>query len=134
MYGDHLPLLGTEGSTYTGGGLVPEDVEFNFADHEVLQKTPFVIWANYSLEQYNLPEEISPVGLSLFTLKAANLDSVPWHFKVADDFNREYPIFTPQLIKNKAGEKVSSVSEKDLEYNYMLVQHDILYGKKYSLK
>ena len=134
MYGDHLPLLGTEGSTYIDGGFIPAGEEFDFAGYESMQKTPFAIWANYPIDQYNLPDEVSPVGLSLFTLKAANLDSVPWNFKVADDFNRVYPIFSPQIIKNSEGEKVSSVSEKDLEYNYMLVQHDILFGKKYALK
>ena len=134
MYGDHLPLLGTDGSTYTDGGFIPGTGEFDYTKHEEMMKTPYLVWANYPIDAYNLPDELSAVGLSLFTLKAANLESVPWHFKLIDDFNSKYPVFTPHIIKNSDGEKVSSVSEKDLEYNYQLVQNDVLYGQKYSLK
>lgn len=135
MYGDHLPLLGTEGSTYIDGGFIPVEGEFDYTAHEQLFKTPYVVWANYPIDCYNLPDEISPVGLSLFTLKAANLSTVPWHFNLIDRFNAKYPVFTPHVKKNTE-KKVSSVSEEDLQLkqDYEAVQYDILYGEKYSLK
>lgn len=134
MYGDHLPLLGTDGSTYIDGGFIPKECGFDYQNHENMFKTPYIIWSNYELGDYNLREEETAVGLSLFTLKAANIDNVPWYYMMINDFNRDYPVFTPYVIKNSENEKVPAVSDEDSEksHNYQILQYDLLYGQQFA--
>ena len=134
MYGDHLPLLGTDGSTYIDGGMIPDSGEFDYTQHEELFKTPYIIWSNYPLGDYNISEEMSAVGLSMFTLKVANLDEIPWYYMLINEFNSKYPIYTPNVIKNAKKETVPNISDEDwpTTYAYKLLQYDLLYGNKFS--
>ncbi len=135
MYGDHLPLLGTDGSTYVDGKMVSDEGEFDYTKHEELFKTPYIIWTNYELgEGYHITEEMSAVGLSLLTLKMANLDEIPWYYMLIYQFNEKYPVYTPNVIKNSVFETVPNISDEDwpTTFAYKLVQYDLIYGNKYS--
>ena len=134
MYGDHLPLLGTDGSTFLNGGFIPKECGFDYQKHEDMFKTPYIVWSNYEIKDHGLREEETAVGLSLFTLKAANIDNLPWRYKMINDFNRDYPVFSPYVIKNAENETVPAVSDEDQKKSddYKLLQYDILYGQQFA--
>lgn len=137
MYGDHLPLLGNEGSTYVSGGMIENDGTFDYKKHEDLFKTPYIIWSNYDLStEYEIPEVMSPQKLSVLTMRIANFDYVPWYWYLFDEFYSKYPVYSQYVIKNGNYETVSNISDADwpTARSYKLVQYDLIYGKKYSEK
>lgn len=138
MYGDHLPLLGTDGSTYRDGGfVVGDDGTFKTYKYEQLYHTPYVIWANYDLgNDFSLPKEISAGNLGLQIAKLASLDSYPWYFSFLEDFYKEYPVYEITAMKNKSYERVKKLTEKyeKTAKEFELIEYDIINGKKYSYK
>lgn len=137
MYGDHLPLLGNEGSTYVSGGMIKDGGAFDYKKHEELFKTPYIIWSNYDLSpEYNIAEIMSPQTLSMLTMRLANFKSVPWFYFLFDEFYEKYPVYSRFVVKNSAFETVDNISDEDwaTTFAYKLVQYDLIYGKKYSEK
>lgn len=136
MYGDHLPLLGTEGSTYVDGGFVEKESVFQYYKHEQLYHTPYVIWANYDLGDLDLPKEISPGNLGLQVAKLSSLSTYPWYFSFLDSFYKEYPVYENIAIKNENFEKVNTVSEehKEKAKTFEFIEYDIINGKQFSYK
>lgn len=137
MYGDHLPLLGNEGSTYVNGGMIKEPGALDYKKHEELFKTPYIIWSNYDLSpEYDISEITSPQRLAMLTMRIANFKSVPWYYFLFDEFYEKYPVYSQFTIKNSEYETVDNISGEDwpMTFAYKLVQYDLIYGKKYSEK
>lgn len=138
MYGDHLPLLGTDGSTYRDGGfVVGDDGTFKTYKYEQLYHTPYVIWANYDLgDDFTLPKEISAGNLGLQVAKLASLDSYPWYFSFLNDFYSEYPVYETSAMKNKKLERVKKIEGEyaDKVKDFEMIEYDIINGKRYSYK
>ncbi len=135
MYGDHLPLLGDEGSTYIDAGLIPKpEDKFVAKDNPVLFETPYIVWANYDVDLSDFADPISPANLGLSVYSLANLNDVPWYYNWIYNFYSEYPVYSPYTIENKNHVTIEQTEEKHhgmaVEYKY--IQYDILHGKKYA--
>ncbi len=135
MYGDHMPLLGTNESTYKDTGYIEEE-KTNYNAHPKLFSTPFVIWANYDISENDIPQKVSPAKLGLELLKLSGAKNIPWHFSVIDGFYKKYPVSKGGLAITGENEVVSGVREEDglLKRDYQHIQYDILYGKQYVTK
>ncbi len=132
MYGDHLPLLGDNGSTYFDGGLIENPGWFDFRQHEEMQKTPYAIWSNYDAE-IEVPKLMSPGALSCQVLKISGVGDVPVYYDAINNFYKKYPVCSSSMTKNKNLENVQSADKKSLS-TYELLQYDLLYGNRYALK
>ena len=134
MYGDHLPLLGTEGSTYQDGGFVEKKASFNYSEFEQLYKTPYVVWANYDISSYEFPEEISAGNLGVKIAQMAKLESIPWYYTFLDEFYTKYPVYENSAIKNQNMETIDDILKEDkpLQKKFELIEFDIINGKQYS--
>lgn len=135
MYGDHQPLLGTDGSTYSDGGMIEKKDTFIYTDFPQLYKTPYVVWSNYGAD-IKLPEYISANKLGLSLMDKANLESMPWYFSVFDKFYSLYPAYIKNNIYDNGGNRINDIDsdDKELEKDYRMIQYDLLHGEKYSVK
>ena len=131
MYGDHLPLLGTNGSTYMNGGLVEYTDNFVSSDYKELYETPYVVWTNYNKPNFNLTSKLSgnTLGIRLFL---ASGNEAPWYFNVLEEFCEKYPVVSKTAIYNSDME-LTEISGEDLhmEKDYKMIMYDILNGKNY---
>lgn len=132
MYGDHLPLLGTEGSTYKDGGMVLKDAEFNPAHYDELYHTPYIVWANYRIPDFELPEYISASNLGLSILKFSALEDVPWYQSVMYSMYKNYPVYTKHIRYNSNFAKPEGEDLSIFEKDYRLIQQDLLHFRNFS--
>ena len=135
MYGDHLPLLGTEGSTYIDSGFIKKPSEkFLAGDYTELHRTPYIVWANYDIDLTDFEDPISPANLGLSVYNLAGLTNVPWYYSLIDNFYDEYPVYSPYTIENKnhitIAETEDALHNMAVEYKY--IQYDLLHGKNYA--
>lgn len=132
MYGDHLPLLGVDGSPYTDTGFVEKKEKFVHSDFPQLYQTPYVVWANYDVDLSEVADPISPANLGLSVYKLAGLEKSPWYYSFIDNFYKEYPVYSPYTIKDKYQVTISQTEDKhhEMAVEYKLVQYDILRGNK----
>lgn len=134
MYGDHLPLIGNNGSTYMNGGLVEQSDEFVSYNYPFLHETPYVVWTNYDCDRIELDEIVSGNNLGLSILKASGC-SVPWYFNVINEFCNKYPAHIRSVTYNKNMEMIDGIAEEDMPLvdDYKMIMYDILNGEKYSI-
>ena len=126
MYGDHLPLLGTEGSTYVAGEMAPKGREFNPVETDELYYTPYIVWANYDISDLDLPKYVSPGNLGLSILKFSGLKNIPWYQSYMKSFYDKYPVYSANIRMDSDLNKITNVEEaKDFE----LVQYDLLHAR-----
>ena len=130
MYGDHLPLLGTDNSTYKKGGIVEDREVVDFPNEPQMYETPYVVWTNYDVGIETWPERISAAKLGLSALSLSGVDDVPWYFNMIYDFYDKYNVFQHYVTYDSNGERISGVDEK-LEERYKWIQYDVLNGKRY---
>lgn len=135
MYGDHLPLLGTQGSTFIDSGYIElAGDKFNADDYPELHETPYIVWANYNVDLSDFASPISPANLGLSVYKLSGLSNTPWYYSLIDNFYAEYPVYSPYTIQDKNNVTISQSEEKlhDMAIEYKYVQYDVLRGKKTS--
>lgn len=136
MYGDHLPLLGTNMSTLKDGGFVPNKEGINMADYPSLYETPYVLWTNYDTSEYILPERMSAAALGLTVMKMSGIENTAWYFDTATEFYSKYPAYHQYFVFNPSGEQFSDIAREDKQLleDYKMIQYDVLHGKNYYLK
>ena len=130
MYGDHLPLLGTEGSTYIKGEMAEEGKPFVSSEYDELYYTPYIVWSNYNIRDFDLPEYISAGNLGLFILEKAGLNDVPWYHSFMRQFYREYPVYLNKIKMNADGEKIDKA---EMGKDFKLLQCDLLHFNRYAI-
>lgn len=111
MFGDHLPVLGSNLSTYLKNGFEEESIDF--------YKTPYIIWANYDIN-IKVPELMSPSNLGLQVLRLANID-LPWYLLPFEELYKIEPALS---------QKFSNVNNQLLN-ECEIIQYDLLIKKKY---
>ncbi len=136
MYGDHLPLLGTDGSTYMSGGMVPESEVFNYGKYRQLYNTPYIIWANYDISDMDLPQFVSGANLGYRVYDASNAGDAPWYFGIYDEFYNKYSAYQLRMSYRSNGKFIGYMTGADdkMIMDYKYIQYDVLHGKRYSLK
>jgi len=132
MFGDHLPLLGTNGSTYMDSGFVEKSDTFTSSKHPHLYETPYVVWTNYPMPDFELSPRISgnTLGLKVFL---ASGNKAPWHLMVFDEFSDRYPATVNTAIYNAEMEKIDNILPEDAKLmdQVDLLIYDILHGEQY---
>lgn len=133
MYGDHLPLLGTEGKVYREGGYVEDTLPFVSNRHEKLHETPYIVWANYNVNLGGFNKKISAGKIALEVLKLGGLSQVPAYFDALYAFYQELPVVSPYYIYDAKGRKQESIPEsmQVTETAFRYIQYDLLHGKHY---
>lgn len=124
MFGDHQPIL-NDGFT--------EEIEKDSGSAEDIQKkftVPFMIWANYDIEEKEM-DTISPNFLSLITLDVANLPQSTMNQYLKTVYE-EYPANNINGAKKKGGGFVDSTifNEDETYLTYQKVQYYYLFDKK----
>lgn len=123
MFGDHQPRL-SDSSFYNTlygltEGLTDTDMIFN------QYKTPFIIWANYDIE------EMEGLDISMNYLGALLLDTIgiekTARFNYVFELMEEYPIITVNGYQDKRGNifEWSGTNEEFLDYR--ILQYDFLF-------
>lgn len=134
MYGDHLPLLGTDASTYIDGGMADKDKAFVSTEYDNLYYTPYIVWANYDISDFKLPEHISAGNLGLSIMEQAHLNEVPWYQSVMKDFFKLCPVYERYIQFNADGERIHELNDEQNAYmeDYKLLQLDLLNFSHYA--
>ena len=128
MYGDHQPWVSDliVNYYYKGADMPPEQMMDKY-------KTPFVIWANYDIEEAE-GYDISMNYLGGLILRTAGLPLSPY-FGFLEKQREEYPIITVNGYIDKDGNYANWGSEGEefpeyrmLQYNYLFDENTIQWG------
>lgn len=123
MFGDHQPKLGSEdfyNSIYAATeGLTEEQKLLN------MYKTPFIIWANYDIEEKQ-DLDISMNYLGEVLLETAGVPRSPY-FQFLSGLRQEYPIITVNGYVDADG-NFSAWSGENTEFSeYRILQYNYLF-------
>jgi len=129
IYGDHLPFLGLNSSTYYATNFLDDR---GFALNPQMYETPYLVWANFNISRLDLPERISPAHLGIETMKLSQIPDADWHYSFFEQFYNKYAVLQHTFVTNENGEYVVSASEKDLD-EYRYIQYDVLNGNRFSV-
>lgn len=131
MFGDHQPKFDDE-SFYSKiyadtEGLSREDILFN------QYKTPFIIWANYDIEEQS-GMDISINYLGPLLLQTAGLEGSAF-FNYLIQLMEEYPIISVNGYQDSesvkwewSGEKNEFIEYRMLQYNYLFDSDPVMWG------
>lgn len=134
FFGDHLPSLGSEYSSYIETNFInsANEQDLTLSDKAKMKQTPLVLWSNYkTIEQAK--SVLSPSFLAPLIFEAANLE-MPKYYKFLKDFSDKLPGYT-KTVKVSADNTHSEKTPdryNDLEKIYELIQYDLLFGKQFS--
>ena len=133
MFGDHWPNLGQE---FTGDLLQVDTGNMTITDLMREYEVPFVIWANYPLEGYDVGK-ISINYLSGLLLRAAGLEGTAYT-KFLEHMRQEVPVITAigavgkggDVHRNNNGRLDDSPSEEMSRWvkDYAILQYNNAFG------
>jgi len=127
IYGDHLPFLGLNSSTYYATGFLESD---NFAQNPQMYETPYLVWANYDISKANIPQKVSPANLGMETLKLSNIEKTDWHLRYFDMFYNNYSVLQHTFYADEDGLYTYKIPQEDKD-EYKYIQYDVLSGDRY---
>lgn len=128
MYGDHLPFLGINSSTFKSLGFMKGD---STEQNPNMYETPYIVWANFDISQFDLKKRVGPQYLGVNTVKMANLKNVPWHFSFFDEFYTKHTVYQHTNVCDENGDYAPYESITDEEIaNYKILQYNCLFGKE----
>lgn len=117
IFGDHQPNISFERNVRD---------EFKYLGNDAKYIVPFVIWANYDIDEKNV-ELTSPAYLSCYVKEAAGLPMTKWD-SMRIELLSKYPALTLKNIYGKDGDVAEDAAESDeLLKKYMLLQYAILF-------
>lgn len=135
MYGDHLPLLGTNGSTCMDSGFIEHTDTFVSANYPKLYETPYVVWTNYPMPDFDLQPKVSgnTLGLKIFM---GSGNEIPWYMNVLNELSERYPVTVNTAVYDENMENVNQILPEDASFldQVNLLIYDILHGKQYCLQ
>lgn len=125
MFGDHQPKFSDENfydSVYAQTpGLTEEEKRFN------IYRTPFVIWANYDIEEQS-DLDISANYLGGLLLQTAGIQGNAY-FNYLDELRQEYPVITVNGYKDSEGNIYQWSGQMDELGDYRTLQYKDLFVK-----
>lgn len=130
IYGDHHPLLDNAFYEEIYGKSMSE---FTTEDLMDVYAVPYLIWANYDLNEEAAPEEISINYLSNILFEVGNIPKSTW-LHMIDGWQEEYPVVTTNFIMNKNGvvastKGVLNALPQELS-NYQKYSYGVIVGKE----
>lgn len=128
FFGDHQPSL--PDSFYRE--LYGKDLDtLTLTELQKKFKTPFVIWANYDIEESTLGD-VSANYLSTLLLKTANLEMPPFQ-QYLYELYQNLPVINLNGYKDKNGKDYSYEEESPYQQqleDYRIVQYNLMFDKK----
>ncbi len=128
MFGDHQPSIRGVTTYLEEAGKNPGPLE-----RMLLYKTPFVIWANYDIEEAE-GYDISMNYLGGLLMETAGMELSPY-FAYLRNLRQEYPVITVNGYVDKDGNYKNWGSAGDefpeyrmLQYNYLFDKHRVEWG------
>jgi hypothetical protein len=125
MFGDHQP--------YVSSMIVGEEDELSAEQKMNMYKTPFIIWANYDIEESD-DYDISMNYLGGLLLRTAGVPLSPY-FTYLEKLREEYPIITINGYVDNDGNYYDWSSEDNefqeyrmLQYNYLFDDNTVKWG------
>lgn len=130
FFGDHLPMLGKNFSTFIKSGYINEERPVNWSTEEKLKmaSTPLIIWSNYKNSNIDLGN-ISPSFLGPKILDYAGIKK-SIYFDFLSDFTKTSSVLSSRIPNNFKNTFEKNTFEK-LVSQYRLLQYDQLFGKNY---
>ncbi len=123
MYGDHQPSLGSASDRlfFPNTGTAEEDIK------EYI--TPFLIWANYDIEDQTI-DKMSANYMSSLILHTANMELTPYQ-QFLYELKDKYPVITLYGCYDAYGNFYDSVDDIDDEaiQNYRIFQYNNVFDK-----
>ncbi|MDE7251583.1 MAG: LTA synthase family protein [Acetatifactor sp.] len=130
MFGDHQPKFGDANFYETvysmTEGLTEEQKQWN------LYKTPFVIWANYDIEEAQ-EVEISMNYLGVLLQKTAGVPLSPY-FSFLEAQMKEYPVITVNGYVDQAGKHYSWNGDGSEFQDYRVLQYNYLFDAAHTVE
>lgn len=127
MYGDHLPFLGINSSTYRDVGFMQHDF---LVRNKNMYETPYIIWANYDISGFDIKQRVGAQYLGINAVKMAMLKKLPWQFDFFDTFYTNQTVFERYTVCDEEGNYTNGavVTPNETEA-YQVIQYDCLFGK-----
>lgn len=128
MYGDHLPFLGINSSTFRSLGFMKGD---STEQNPNMYETPYIIWANFDISEFDIKKRVGPQYLGINTVKMANLKNLPWHFSFFDEFYTNHTVYQHTNVCDANGgyAPYDSITDEEIA-NYKILQYNCLFGKE----
>lgn len=130
-FGDHLPSLGTDKAAYKESGFISEGEMTDDEWHSIL-KTPFLIYANFELEESEMlkPDTLNEIGSYNLINAASDLIGAPKSplMEFLADYYREIPFYNYRL-------RITPTESQNYFIDaHKLLTYDVVNGKKYSVQ
>lgn len=121
MFGDHQPGEIVTKPLYKNAKLA---LPSTFAEEQTRYKVPFIMWANYDIEE-KTDILTSPNYLSILLCETAGLRLTPYQ-KYLRDLQKDYPVITANLFIDAAGKihKQDEIKSVDALVEYQTVAYN----------
>ena len=132
FFGDHQPSIGDEFVETTMGKTMEE---FTFEDKLKQYQVPFMIWANYDLEEEYV-DAISINYLGGLLLEKAGIEG-NGYMQFLNELREEMPMINALGYMTNDGtihEKDEDFSQNELIHDYQIVQYNVFHDKKGRLE
>lgn len=130
LFGDHQPLID---DAFYEEMMGKEMTEFTAEELMSVYNVPYLIWANYDLNEEEAPEEVSINYLANVLFNVGNIPKSTW-LHMVDEWQKEYPIVTTNFVKDaKDNMNFSDVAFKSMPESlqkYQKYSYGVLYGIK----
>lgn len=120
MFGDHLPTFESGEKIYS---------KIKYLDY---YSTPYILWANYDIDNAYIKTRMSPSSLSISLLNLCNIE-LPWYLKTFEKLYNLYPSINNQFVIDAEGKifEPKQIENTDLINDCRIIQYDLLIKKKY---
>jgi hypothetical protein len=131
MFGDHQPADWVVAPIYKLNGITDTD---SWSESEERYEVPFVLWANYDIEEETV-EGISANYLNTLLFEAAGLPMSPYQLYMKD-MMASYPIVTANMVVDAYGNKSevhigkTQLLPEDVQ-NYAILNYNHLFDVKH---
>lgn len=130
FFGDHLPMLGKDFSTFINTDYIKGNRPVNWSIEEKLKmaSTPLIMWSNYKNNDIEL-DNISPSFLGAKVLDYAGIEKPPY-FDFLSNLSQISPILSSR-VPNIFNNSIEKDTFEQLVSQYKLLQYDQLFGENY---
>lgn len=128
FFGDHLPMFGNNFDLYREMGYVGDETLEELQDDLRLHTVPYILWANYSLEEEELPLQ-NATSLPLLVLEQAGVEK-PLHLQLVEEIHDRAPLIQNNHYTDADGNRYKRESEEYQEIieMYRALRNQLLDG------
>ncbi len=110
FFGDHLPMFGGGYDVYREFGYIGDETPEELMDDLRLHTVPYILWANYSLEEEKRPLQ-NATALPLMVLQKAGVEMPP-HLQLVAEIHARAPLIQNNHYTDPEGNRYDADSEE----------------------